>query len=35
MTKGVADETVLEELWQGNLWKKGENAIKAAAELKS
>lgn len=32
-TKGVAGETGLEELWQGNLWKKGEDAMKAAAEL--
>lgn len=33
-TKGVSGETGLEELWQGNLWKKGEDAMKAAAELK-
>lgn len=34
-TKGVSGETGLEELWQGNLWKKGEDAMKDAAELKS
>ncbi len=33
-TKGTSGETGLEELWQGNLWKKGEDAMKAAAELK-
>jgi len=33
-TKGVSGETGLEELWQGNLWKKGEDAMKDAAELK-
>jgi len=33
-TKGANGETGLEELWQGNLWKKGEDAMKAAAELK-
>lgn len=32
-TQGVAGETGLEELWQGNLWKKGEDAMKAAADL--
>jgi len=26
-------ETGLDELWQGNLWKKGEDAMKAAAQL--
>jgi len=34
-TAGVSGETGLDELWQGNLWKKGEDAMKAAAELKS
>ncbi len=33
-TKGASGETGLEELWQGNLWKKGEDAMKAAAEVK-
>lgn len=33
-TKGMSGETGLEELWQGNLWKKGEDAMKAAAALK-
>ncbi len=33
-TKGASGETGLEELWQGNLWKKGEDAMKAAADLK-
>jgi uncharacterized protein YbjT (DUF2867 family) len=33
-TKGACGETGLEELWQGNLWKKGEDAMKAAAALK-
>jgi hypothetical protein len=28
--KGVAGETGLEELYQGNMWKKGEDAMKAA-----
>ena len=32
-TTGVSGETGLDELWQGNLWKKGEDAMKAAAEL--
>jgi len=32
-TQGVSGETGLEELWQGNLWKKGEDAMKAAADL--
>lgn len=32
-TKGVSGETGLEELWQGNLWRKGEDAMKHAAEL--
>ena len=34
-TPGASGETGLEELWQGNLWKKGEDAMKAAAELKN
>ncbi len=34
-TKGASGETGLEELWQGNLWKKGEDAMKQAAELKT
>lgn len=34
-TKGASGETGLEELWQGNLWKKGEDAMKEAASLKS
>lgn len=34
-TKGASGETGLEELWQGNLWKKGEDAMKDAAEVKS
>ena len=33
-TPGASGETGLEELWQGNLWKKGEDAMKDAAELK-
>ncbi len=33
-TKGASGETGLEELWQGNLWKKGVDAMKDAAELK-
>ena len=32
-TPGASGETGLEELWQGNLWKKGEDAMKAAAEV--
>lgn len=32
-TKGASGETGLEELWQGNLWKKGEDAMKDAAEI--
>jgi len=32
---GASGETGLDELWQGNLWKKGEDAMKAAAELKT
>ncbi len=34
-TQGASRETGLEELWQGNLWKKGEDAMKEAAALKS
>lgn len=34
-TAGASGETGLQELWQGNLWKKGEDAMKAAAALKS
>ena len=33
--KGVCGETGLEELWQGNLWKKGEDAMKEAASVKT
>ena len=33
-TQGVTGETGLDELWQGNMWKKGEDAMKAAANLK-
>lgn len=32
-TKGASGETGLEELWQGNLWKKGEDAMAEAAKL--
>ena len=32
-TKGANGETGLEELWQGNLWKKGEDAMAEAAKL--
>jgi len=32
-TEGTSGETGLDELWQGNLWKKGEDAMKDAAEL--
>lgn len=34
-TKGASGETGLEELWQGNLWKKGQDAMKEAAAVKS
>ncbi len=34
VTEGVSGETGLDELWQGNLWKKGEDAMKDAAGLK-
>ncbi|MCG8568238.1 MAG: NAD(P)H-binding protein [Desulfobacterales bacterium] len=34
-TQGACGETGLEELWQGNLWKKGEDAMKEAAQVKS
>ncbi len=33
-TEGASGETGLEELWQGNLWKKGEDAMKDAAQVK-
>ena len=32
-TPGASGETGLDELWQGNLWKKGEDAMKDAANL--
>lgn len=32
-TQGANGETGLDELWQGNLWKKGEDAMKQAADL--
>jgi len=32
-TKGANGETGLEELWQGNLWKKGEDAMAEAAKI--
>jgi len=32
-TPGASGETGLDELWQGNLWKKGEDAMKDAAEV--
>ena len=31
-TKGAAGETGLEELYQANLWKKGQDAMKDAAK---
>lgn len=31
-TSGASGETGLDELWQGNLWKKGEDAMKDAAK---
>ncbi|NKB60682.1 MAG: NAD(P)H-binding protein [Gammaproteobacteria bacterium] len=34
VTQGASGETGLDELWQGNLWKKGEDAMKDAAALK-
>ena len=34
-TQGASGETGLEELWQGNLWKKGVDAMKGAADIKS
>ncbi len=34
-TKGACGDSGLDELWQGNLWKKGEDAMAKAAELKS
>ena len=33
-TAGASGETGLDELWQGNLWKKGEDAMADAAALK-
>jgi uncharacterized protein YbjT (DUF2867 family) len=33
--KGAAGETGLEELWQANLWKKGQDAMKEAAGTKA
>jgi uncharacterized protein YbjT (DUF2867 family) len=33
--KGACGETGLQELWQGNLWKKGVDAMQEAADLKS
>lgn len=32
-TKGASGESGLDELWQGNLWKKGEDAMRAAAQV--
>ncbi len=34
-TPGVSGETGLEELWQGNLWKKGTDAMKDAAAVQA
>merc|ERR1719454_996066 len=34
VSKGAAGETGLEELYQGNLWKKGVDAMKDAATIK-
>ncbi len=34
-TQGASGESGLDELWQGNLWKKGEDAMKAAAAVKT
>ncbi|BBB30200.1 SDR family oxidoreductase [Neptunomonas japonica] len=34
-TRGASGETGLEELWQGNLWKKGQDAMKEATAVKS
>ncbi len=34
-TKGASGETGLDELWQGNLWKKGKDAMADAAKLKT
>ncbi len=33
VSPGVSGETGLDELWQGNLWKKGEDAMADAAEI--
>jgi len=35
VTKGAAGDTGLEELYQGNMWKKGEDAMKEAAAVGS
>lgn len=32
-TQRASGESGLDELWQGNLWKKGEDAMKAAAKI--
>ena len=32
-TKGASGETGLDELWQGNLWKKGEDAMAEAVKI--
>ena len=32
-TQGASGETGLDELWQGNLWKKGEDAMAEAAKI--
>ncbi len=34
-TSGASGESGLDELWQGNLWKKGVDAMKDAADVKS
>lgn len=34
-TEGASGETGLDELWQGNLWKKGQDAMKEAAAVKT
>lgn len=34
-TPGASGETGMDELWQGNLWKKGVDAMKDAAELEN
>jgi len=35
VTKGAAGDTGLEELYQGNIWKKGVDAMKDAAATKA